>query len=745
MQISAHTQSILPSYIFIPYGMFLAFVLCCANSVFGSGSAVSSDFFPKTVCAQLQRIVDSSADEVRPVQDVCRSILEDIEAVIFHFEHQIAESQPNWERFEQSIQTLENIQQDWTRIETEADPYIPSRIALEEIVWALQRRSYVWQALRDAESVESSPISTLYGKSFDDIDRLIERTLAAGQYFMRARRPLNNRSGQTWNDYLETHSWITELEASKSPAGESIRFVSLASPAIPVEVLQTLSNKANTTIFRLESLALTNEQRVFLNHPIVRTWKEELQTWTSDTETPLDILRYLEQYELTGGMSDMRAMSQFLDQLSKSKTPEFRSFSNHVRQQYDMPNVRVFLSNSLLNNHVPTAVSEIASFRDVVQSQPVVGRRQTDTELSFSFVPHPTRVLLSLDVGVDLATVSRSDAFATQLYNTGQTMVVARKLIELTENGFRTEPAQARIVDHRMRLIRVNTEFDDVPLISNLFRGVVRNQYESRFHEANTEARRKILRQVRSQIDRETEQKLRPVNEKIRTVAQYVEEHFDLRVEQRESRTDEHWLLTSWGIRSPGTLSGNTLAPETQPGSFADFKVHESLLNMLFGKLELEGKYGTVRDFKEMLADKFQLPALAKPAENDDVALVFASYNPVVVRFVDGKVEIRISIAALRLLGKTHRNFQAVVRYKPTYDSSGRLVLERDGHISLPTAPREQFILRATFGKIFPVSQHFTLVPKVLENDPQFDYLTTGHCRIENGWFALALVPKPEI
>ena len=52
--------------------------------------------------------------------------------------------------------------------------------------------------------------------------------------------------------------------------------------------------------------------------------------------------------------------------------------------------------------------------------------------------------------------------------------------------------------------------------------------------------------------------------------------------------------------------------------------------------------------------------------------------------------------------------------------------------------------MRTVFGKIFPVSRPFPLMPKVLENDPQFDYLTTGHCRIEKGWFALSLLEKEE-
>ena len=728
------------------YSTLLALFLFYTGYAHAEEKTATFDFYPRSLGLQLKQIAESTAAEVQPLKEISTDLLHDINAIIFHIEHHPADPCPKWERFEVSVNRLETLRQNWLITATVEDPYIPSAAALEEIALALQRRAQIWQALIQADAAEAFPITTLYEKSFADVDRLKARTLAVEQYFTRygARRPADYRTGLTWCEYLETQSWLTELEACRPlPEDPTIRLVSLKTPEIPIDVLKTFSDRANATIHRLNSPTLTEEQRRFLNHPTVNVWKQELESWRADTVTPIHVLRLLEQYEETGGMTDMRALARFLDQLSMSKTEEYQQLGDYVRRQYGMPNVRLFISNALFNNHLPAMKPEIASFRDVIQSQPVVGRRQTDTEMAISFYPHPTRVLTTIDVGVDLATVSRTEAFATQLHNAGQTQVLARKLIELTENGFRTEPAQAMIVGHRMQLVRVNTDFDAAPILSGVFRGIVRNQYEDRYYAAMTETQQKILRQVRAQLDRETEARLKPVNAKFIAFSKHLDKEFDLRIEQRESRTEENWLLTAWGIRSKGALAGNTPAPATLHGSFADLKVHESLPNMLLCKLELEGKQGTVADFKAMLAEKFQQPGLAAPEENDHVELLFASHNPVVVRFIDGRAELTISIAALRLLGKTHRNFQVIVRYRPDYNDEGDLVLRRDGVISLPGAQSQsQFALRAAFGKIFPERRPFPLVPKVLEENTDFNYLTTGHCRIEKGWFALALVEK---
>ena len=725
-----------------------AFALLCMVTAIGQEPdrkhVETRDFYPQALALQLQRIVGSVAPEVQPLRTTCTSILNGINSVVIRLEHSPTEPCLELQQLEQAVKTLDAVRTSWTvKVSSSGDDqtYIPSAAALEEMSLALQRRIYVWKSLFQAEAAEATPITALYDKTQNDIDRLKERTLAVEEYFTKPRRTADRQMGLTWCDYLETRSWLTELEACQESKTLPIRRVSLAAPSIPVEVLKTLSHRANITLRRLESNSLTNEQRLFLNHPTVHTWKEELQHWTADIVAPISVLRFLEQYETTSGMSDMQALARFADQLSASKTAEYQQLGESVRRQYGMSNVRLFISSVLLNNHLPSTEPETASFRDVIQDQPTVGRRQTETEMMVSFIPDKTRLLTSLDVAVDLATFSRSDAFASQLFNVGQTSVVARKTIELTEKGFITEPCEARIVEHRMRLVKLATEFDSVPVLSRLFRNVVFDQYESRKPNARVETQRKILRQVRNQVDRETEKRLQPINQKINELSQYACDEFGLRVETKGAHTEENWLLTAWGVHCKDSLMSNTPAPEILPGSYADMKIHESLPNMLISTFAFEGKRSSVGEFKELLAEKLKQPILAEPEENDDVEVTFAPYNPVVVRFIDGRIELTISIAALHLNRQTYRNFQVIVWYKPAYDSKGQLVLERDDYISLVNV-RAQFVMRTAFGKIFPRSRPIPLTIKALENDPQFDYLTTGHCRIEKGWFALALVER---
>jgi hypothetical protein len=50
--------------------------------------------------------------------------------------------------------------------------------------------------------------------------------------------------------------------------------------------------------------------------------------------------------------------------------------------------------------------------------------------------------------------------------------------------------------------------------------------------------------------------------------------------------------------------------------------------------------------------------------------------------------------------------------------------------------------LRTIFSKIFLHAETIPLRPKLFDNDERFAELATGHIRIENGWFAIALLPQ---
>lgn len=708
------------------------------------------ELYPADLAASLLSFAERNITEKNDpsqalLQSWCRETLETLDAALGAFlRKDFAESQALLERLEQATVKLARLRQARPTQLTEyaaSTPGRPSNVLLEELQLALERRVILWRLAFSASAGSAKSVSRHFEKGLDEILSLKERTKDVEAYFLtkRQRGQGGLTIGALWCDYLDTQAFLQEMDACSRVINQSTRRVSSEPSQIPLPMLVGFCDRANVILCRIEDPSLSRDQAEFLNVPAVAAWKEELSRWTADTVSPVNLLRAVERFEQNGGMSDMETLFRLATRGSFSPTPEHRLFGSLILDLYGNANVKVYISNVLVNHFLPPMEPEEAPFRETIQGQPVFGRRQADMDIKVNFIPDAKRLRLTLDVDGSIQTRSRASAFASTLFNTGYSEVEARKLVEMTEAGFQLAPATARVKSSRLRLSNFQTEFDGMPLLGGLFRGVVRNQYEARQPDARQETLQKMLRQLRGRVDKEAEDRFKEFNAKYNLFRERALTEFGLHLEQKNASTEDDWLLASWVFRSQDALAGHTPAPETLPGSFADLKVHESILNTMVGKLQLDGKSGTVADFKEMIAEHFHRPELAEEAENDDVEIAFADYNPVTVRFTDGTVVISIAIKALKINRQTHRDFRVIVRYRPTLDEQGQLVLRRDGIINLING-RAQFVLRAVFGKIFPEQRPVPLAPRFLREDERFAGLTTGHCRIEKGWFALALV-----
>ncbi len=748
-----------PGHFFFSGPLFLIILALNSFSVAALASethdAVSqSSLYPTDLVEDLTLIAKSDSEELKTLQLYSTSIIHSIDEVVPYLDRT---GQSN---IDAELAALEQLALRWNAVRarwphkvTNDEPFIPGSVLLEEIQLALERHITLWKLALRAERAGMASVSrSLYSKNLDDVLRLKAKTQAAEAFFLAdgyesRTNDRTARQGSLWCDYLDTQSFLVELEACERTVHQPHRQVSMTASVLPVPTLISFSDRANVIVMRLAGSELSEVQKAYLAAKPVQEWKAELENWRTDTVSPRMLLEAVENFEATVGMSDMGQLFRLATRQSFSPSPELRRLGEFTRELYGLPNVKIYISNALINNHLPPMKPEVGSFRDVIQGQPTQGRRLSDSELSVSFLPDEGRLRFALDVDVSVETQSRSSAFATTLFNSGQARVDARKEIELNEFGFQLAPSDVRVIHNQLQLRRLQTEFDRIPLLSGLVRGVVKNQYDSKIAGARSETQQKIARQVRSRLDQEAEERFETLNERYRELRQTSMNHFGLFIEQKDAKTEQDWLLTSWAIRSQNCLSANTPAPETLPGSFADVKIHESVINMIVAKLELDGKSGSVGEIRQEIAHKFNLPQIDQPGENDDVQIAFADYNPVVVRFSDGKAEIRLAIKSLRLGRKTRRDFQVIVRYQPGFDSAGDPVLRRDGTISLLGCPRigDQIPLRAAFGKIFPEERALPLTPKMLAEKPEFAYLSVAHCRIEKGWFALALAAKDDL
>ena len=705
---------------------------------------------------QLEAIHNSCVDAVQPLRywaeqtkrhvdeiifSLGRNDLQDAEAQrvrLIHLTIQLAEFRKSWNPGPISQNDGPSKKED----------YVPSSTALEELQLGLERWILLWERSILALASDTYPLGKLFSKDVGDILRLLERTQAAQDFFLGERRTLAKGLyvGELWSRHLGAAAFLDDLKTCQKVIDQPNRRVSVVVSAVPIPMLGSFSDRANAILAKLDESTLNGDQKKFLAAPAVVAWKEELRTWASDTVSPLELLFAVDAYETTNGTSDMAELHQLTARLLVSRSSAFRQLGRLTAELYGGPNIKVYISRILLNRLLPVSEPEEESFRDVILERPVFGQRRVEKEIEFNLIPADNQLLLSLDVKGSVQTTSRTSAFATTLFSSGRADYTARRQIELTTNGFQLSPSQVDVKNNRVLLNNIRTEFDRVPIVSGVFREIVLGQYESRRSEARAEAARKIATQTKTRIDTETTGKFDEINDQFRGGVLDTLRQLGLSLEQQHAKTESDWLLGSWRMTGDGVLSGSTPAPTTQAGSFADLKIHESAINALIGKLDIGGREMSAGEFRREIAAKFLKPEFVDDeVDDDDVAIAFASKNPVAVRFVNGRVEIVVSIESLVVQRQTFRDFKGTVTYRPAETPDGKLILEREGVVSfdnVSTQLRTQVVLRAVFGKIFPVGRPLVLSPQIFETDVRFADLKLGLCQIEKGWFSIALIAK---
>ena len=167
-------------------------------------------------------------------------------------------------------------------------------------------------------------------------------------------------------------------------------------------------------------------------------------------------------------------------------------------------------------------------------------------------------------------------------------------------------------------------------------------------------------------------------------------------------------------LAGPDQLGGHTPRPQAPADSLASVQIHESMLNNILERLELDGQTFDLAGLGQRLAQRLHRYQ-PKPVDPDqeDVKIGFAAKDAVHVRCHEGRVEITLAIARLTKGPRKWKDFQVRAFYRPVVQ--GRAVdLARDGIVQL-IGPRmnagSQIALRGVFSRSSRRRSRFTPRP----------------------------------
>lgn len=582
---------------------------------------------------------------------------------------------------------------------------------LRQTGYGLTRRADVWRHAAVANRPPADP-----AENIAEIRGRIDAALQKVESLLQ-----NTAEGRPWRSYL----MIDALRAS----------VARGLPPTPLVAEYRR---------RIAGGQLTPEQRALIDGPAVASLTAALALLDAQPADVSQVLRYIEQFELSPRQTEARLVAAACRALADSPLPGQRQLGRRIEVHYRNANLRFAISEKLLNRMLPARPPETAAVNEMVQGVPTVGQSVITSDVAVRLLPDPTRVRMALEINGEVSSFTASNAGPATFYNRGNTIYTARKNIELDLDGVRAEPTQIN-VHSNSRLQGLETNLDGVPLLGAIASRVAVQQHEQHKPAAERELRWKIARKARQKIDAETTAQFEQATNRLQEKLVRPMEAIQLRPTLISAETTTERVAMRLRLAGDDQLGSHTARPQAPADSLASLQVHESALNNALSRLELDGRTFTLPELRQHLSAKLnRLDVIDEDHDNDDVQISFAPQNALYVSLNEGQLGIHLSIAKLSKAPRVWRDFQVHAYYKPQLN--GRTAeLVRDGIIHLAGTRLNtggQIALRSVFSKTFSRNSSWTLTPDTLLQPEALSDLEITQCAIDDGWLGVALGPK---
>jgi hypothetical protein len=410
---------------------------------------------------------------------------------------------------------------------------------------------------------------------------------------------------------------------------------------------------------------------------------------------------------------------------------------------YRNANLRIAVTAELLNRMMPKGEPVYAPVKDTILGVPVRGQSLMANDITVRMIPDRQHVRLALEVNGEVAALTRSTSGPATFFSDSESSFVARKPLEITLHGIHMGQTEVA-VDNSSQLRGIATDFDRVPIFGQVARRVAQTQHDQKMPEADKEVREKIAAQAKERVDRETAEQVLAADKRLHEEVLGPMDSLLLDPMMLDAVTTDKRFSMRIRLAGSDQLGGHTPRPQAPADSLASVQIHESVINNVLQRLELDGQTFDLAGLGKRLAERIHRYQ-PKPvdADQEDVKITFATKDAVHVRCNDGRMEITLAIARLSKGPRQNwKNFQVRVFYRPIIQ--GRSIdLMRDGTVQLSRVSfGSQLALRGVFLKVFSQSEPIHATPESFVKNPKLTGLVVTQFVINDGWVGAAIGPQ---
>lgn len=498
---------------------------------------------------------------------------------------------------------------------------------------------------------------------------------------------------------------------------------------------------ARLTLARMVSPSLSNAQRNYVNEIVPASVVTRLKQAAAGEVNQYKLLKAIEWNEQNpSGVATNYINDQFQN-LMWSPEPERQDAAAQLQAHYRNANVRLAVSQDMLNRMIPDSPAVNSPVREQVLGADVRGYSQIRNRLSVKLVDDPSRIALQLQTlgEVDSDTVAKRSGF--EVRNEGMANFQAFKKLTLDRMGRFSSDRPVASAQARQRLIGMRSKLDPFPVVNWIARRLAEKKVAQQSPEANMLLEQKIKRSAIEQLQEGVESQVAQMKAYLNVNVWEPLTSMDLNPEALQLATNQQRIVMRYRLAGLDQMASDSPRPADSNYDYLSLQFHQSLLNNLIERIEIESQSFTPASLLQHLSEVIGFKPENTPSDSKHEAkFVFANYDAIRVDFVEGKVRIELNLKSLRVgKGKTWRNITVSSTYVPQVSGS-QIQLAQEGMIGVKGKKfriGDQIAVRAIFKLVLPGSYQFDTIPSQLTARLNGYALVIDSLNIADGWVGL--------
>lgn len=489
-------------------------------------------------------------------------------------------------------QTLEQIQGKLKTMDRALSDsrYLPIYGSLADLNGRLSRRMSVADALLDTVAGDiTAPSSAQVSSAMSK--------LASDARSLRSNLQSFN-GGQNWVDYLQ----LDDIDSASGQADVSPETVAIIDSTY--EKLQ-------------DDGSFNDEQQSFLSRPPVQRFESTLDKTARllSLETPeqsrqelrdlgASLMDAIEEYEGDPTTGNAEQLRRTYDQIRNLAPGRASALTAAMRKHYLNYNLRLVVDESLARDLVRDTQMDSGFINEMVSRAHVTGCQWTNATVNFDLVPSNNGVRFDLLLNGNVRSTATGSTHLAKVHTSGQFHFNGRKQVHFDGDHFTTWPASVGVGGGN-RPYAARTKFSWIPLLGRIAENAALREAGS--PENSQYARNKVYQEARSQFDRETADMLGRAEQQLESdiTGPLRRGGYYPGVKQLSS-TDSEIRLKSRLMESGEVGGGETLPLPIYPAHGALVQIHESLLNQVGDRLDLDGKRFTPEGLEQYLKNEIE-------------------------------------------------------------------------------------------------------------------------------------------